>query len=97
MTDVRVKIGEPPDTGFDTDNLDGFIQDMAKRLGTVVKEHWMSYVGEAKALYNDIGMPSHLSFGAISPCHGRLTFLFRADGGSKDQIAANLLSVPSFS
>ncbi len=66
MTDVRVKMGDTTDTGFDTDNLDGFIQDMAKRLGTVVKEHWMSYVGEAKALYNDIGMLLHLSPGAIS-------------------------------
>jgi len=69
MTDIRVKIGEPQDSALDTDNLDGFIQDMAKKLGTVVKEHWMSYVGEAKALYNDIGTPLHLWFGAIR-CHG---------------------------
>lgn len=66
MTDVRVNIGETTDTSFDTDNLDGFIQDMAKKLGTVVKEHWRSYVGEPKALYNDIGM---LPSGA-TPCHG---------------------------
>lgn len=66
MTDVRVKIKEAADTGLDTENLDGFIQDMAKKLSTVVKEHWRSYVGEPKALYNDIGM---LSSGA-TPCHG---------------------------
>lgn len=69
MTDVRVKIGETTDTGLDTDQLDGFIQDMAKRLGTVVKEYWMSYVGEPKALYNDIGMLLCLSPGAIA-CPG---------------------------
>lgn len=94
MTDVRARIGDTSDTGLDTDNLDGFIQDMAKRLGTVVKEHWMSYVGEAKALYNDIGMLLRLSPGAI-PCHGRLTLLFRADGGNKGQVATDFVSVPS--
>jgi len=31
-TDIRVKIWEPKDTGFEFDDLDGFIQDMAKRL-----------------------------------------------------------------
>lgn len=94
MTDIRVKIGEPQGTALDTDNLDGFIQDMAKKLGTVVKEHWMSYVGEAKALYNDIGMPLRLSSGVIRR-HGSLTVLYRADGGHQSQTATNLLPVPS--
>jgi len=30
MIDIGVKIGEPTDTGFGMDNLDGLIQDMAR-------------------------------------------------------------------
>ena len=56
MTDVRVQIGDPQETGLDTNGLDGFIEDMSKRLGSVVKQNWMAYIGEARALYYDIGM-----------------------------------------
>jgi len=42
VTNIRVKTEDPKDTGFEFDKLDGSIQDMAKRLGTVIKEHLRS-------------------------------------------------------
>ena len=70
MANIRVRIGDPEQSGLDVSDLDIFIQDMAQRLSCVIEEHWRSYFGEARALYYDLEQYV-LPWWLFTRCYGR--------------------------
>ena len=58
MTEIRILLDGQNQAGLNLHDLDEFIEDAAKLLGTIIGDNKAFYAADAKALYHDIGMDS---------------------------------------